>query len=1387
VTALRRTLIVCAGIVACAWLWSAGALADVAGKGRVSGFGRELILEATETVADLKGRTAPAGFSFLTVRFFLLPLASGIEDLNVGSTTSLVEDGAFVYRPDAVSAEVDPTFSADRDFAAQVPVAGALVFLVPEQTGQLSLVHETPAGRLELAVTGKPAAQIPEVATEALLAGPLTKDNLEAAIAGVEFVKAVAGKSAPAGRRYLVADFRLTNRAEIDRRVTLSDFVMLVEDGRYLYPLDASTAELSSQFTTKSIYAPGIDAQGKLVFQVPAQTGDLALVVFTAEGSIILDLTPSVAAPAPLPILRGPSSNATLVATLHDWREAPELEPPSGEHVFIADLTVALNSDQQMYSVDFDAQSLIAITDADGTRIEPAPLWDKLSRPFRDPALWTGQPAGGSVAFLIPNSALDKPLQLNIAGGKPPISFDLPGPTAHSASEPAETTPGTPPEVAATPSLRLVTDNPQSGQTIVVLFDNLASTPKNWIALAAADSADDKYLQYSYTGDAAAGRLQFDPQSPGNYEIRAYYNDSFKVETRLAFKIAAEPSQASGQVLERHALPEPDPSALAGLTNVADRKLGAFAQAAEGWEFMLDGNTAGYDETKGTTVLSPDWPNRIWLARPYAIDRIRILLCNLDQRTYRYKLEGSPDGVAWSVISESVGATGWLDIPLDGRSFIAFRFSDFGTDAADGKFCLVEFAAYTPDKIPPPATLALPSDDSETPWQDRPAEKPLNVALAALGAKAEGGSSPNNIIDGDHSDASRSEVPLGEPLTVTLDRAYELAMVRISLPVTGDRAYRYRLEGSLDGDKWELLADRTQADQSGVQEVDLAGRSLKAVRIIGTAAPSNEAFALNEVEMLASGAVPITSTAAALSVQNETSDGNLALALHGGRVEKVSSRLDALRDELHLIDGLPFNGAAWVAGDVSLPQDIVLSFAGRSMALIDAIDLYLPDGVTAPALIDVAVVAGEANAGWQRVGRYALRPTAGWSTACDKVCFGAQRMSFPPVLARAVRLTVIKMWGDGPVGIGEIVVHEGKRNNYSSLLPYRRPGFTGGIDIANIALGGSIESAIPPAEYSDNSPDRLINGIPEGNGYWAPENDLTTPQIVLSFNNKRSALIGGIAFTPNGGYSNFSTPKNVRWTSLVDIWTSDESPTSGYRWAGRFRIDQADRTQVFAFEPVRAKYLRVLLLATQRPFPSGPVLGKIEVLETSAPDYTSILADRSPNLLDFRFGGHVAVPFGTRRSDLIDSTIATPGWFADSNDLPVTLTFGFYHGQKRRIGAIGFNPKTDQDPASWVRRVKVLVSDHPLRGFEAVGEFELAQQDQLQYFDIGPVEARYVQIRLIETAGSGKGVSLGEVAVREAPAPGELSAVARRVDPLPEESATADSATAGWKAELSEA
>src|SRR4029079_14389280 len=110
---------------------------------------------------------------------------------------------------------------------------------------------------------------------------------------------------------------------------------------------------------------------------------------------------------------------------------------------------------------------------------------------------------------------------------------------------------------------------------------------------------------------------------------------------------------------------------------------------------------------------------------------------------------------------------------------------------------------------------------------------------------------------------------------------------------------------------------------------------------------------------------------------------------------------------------------------------------------------------------------------------------------------------------------------------------------------------------------------------------------------------------------------------------------------------------------------------------------------------------------------TSITAGSPPNLLDLRFGGNVVVPAGTNRSYLIDSTAATGGWYDDSGARPIDLTFAFDQHQPRTFDAVGFNPRTSLDPATWARRAKVFVSDHPLRDFRLVGEFDIAAEDRL--------------------------------------------------------------------------
>jgi hypothetical protein len=86
-------------------------------------------------------------------------------------------------------------------------------------------------------------------------------------------------------------------------------------------------------------------------------------------------------------------------------------------------------------------------------------------------------------------------------------------------------------------------------------------------------------------------------------------------------------------------------------------------------EELIDGNDSNYSGGTGfaTSVWSATPPQAfvITLKEPYAIDYIRILLWDRDDRFYRYKLEICPDaaGTAWTVAADYTGPTeqrrGW--------------------------------------------------------------------------------------------------------------------------------------------------------------------------------------------------------------------------------------------------------------------------------------------------------------------------------------------------------------------------------------------------------------------------------------------------------------------------------------------------------------------------------------------------------------------------------------------------------------------------------------------------------------------------------------------------------------------------------------------------------
>jgi hypothetical protein len=634
----------------------------------------------------------------------------------------------------------------------------------------------------------------------------------------------------------------------------------------------------------------------------------------------------------------------------------------------------------------------------------------------------------------------------------------------------------------------------------------------------------------------------------------------------------------------------------------------------------------------------------------------------------------------------------------------------------------------------------LPAGDLPA-WTDRPTPQPLNIAVQALRASVDAPFGPRYAIDGIHDEQAAATAAVGQYITVKLGQAFALDRIRLDLGSRRGVSFRYRIEGTSDGDGWTTILDRSEAFHSGIEDLPLGNLSVAALRVVPVELKGSDSLSVVELEAFATGPMPVTAFATPLPDRIATAGSNPALAINGGRAAATSEE-DTTRAPVHLIDGRINPGwqdvGDWRAAETNYPEEVVIALGGGKDVPIEALDIYASGYGSPPRLVDLAV-APRGGSAWTFLGRFGLddRP--------------AQRISFAPVSANAVRLRIVAGYSDHRLAIGEIVVREAVPDGGESALPSHWPGFKGGLNIAAATLGGLVLAAGSFDTNPNYDASKLNDGF-AATGAWAFNNDTRTPYAMFAFAGGGTALVAGLAFSSIGGHSGYEE----RWTSMVEIWTSTEDKGSGFRWLGRYRLDQADGAQVVSFKPVEARFVRVLFLDTFGA--PGAVMGEVEVLE--APGGTSITASQPPNLLDLRYGGHVAVPAGVNRSHLIDSTSATDGWYDDSGKRPIDLTFGFRDSEPRTFDAIGFNPRTSLDPATWARRAKVTVSDHPLRGFRLVGEFNIRPEERLQYFAFPVETARYVKVTLLDNGGDTV-MSLGDVAIREAIAPGELSILAR--------------------------
>jgi hypothetical protein len=123
-----------------------------------------------------------------------------------------------------------------------------------------------------------------------------------------------------------------------------------------------------------------------------------------------------------------------------------------------------------------------------------------------------------------------------------------------------------------------------------------------------------------------------------------------------------------------------------------------------------------------------------------------------------------------------------------------------------------------------------------------------NVAAASRGGSAsEIWANREELLDGDE-EGEPAHDGVGNPMTVTLAKTYELKRIKMKLWDEPERFYTYTIESSEDGVSFTPLVDRSKGQWKGWQVLDFSPRPVKAIRVTGLSDTRNVGFHVHELE-----------------------------------------------------------------------------------------------------------------------------------------------------------------------------------------------------------------------------------------------------------------------------------------------------------------------------------------------------------------------------------------------------------------------------------------------------------------------------------------------------------------------------------------------------------
>ena len=168
----------------------------------------------------------------------------------------------------------------------------------------------------------------------------------------------------------------------------------------------------------------------------------------------------------------------------------------------------------------------------------------------------------------------------------------------------------------------------------------------------------------------------------------------------------------------------------------------------------------------------------------------------------------------------------------------------------------------------------------------------------------------------------------------------------------------------------------------------------------------------------------------------------------------------------------------------------------------------------------------------------------------------------------------------------------------------------GQVDMASIALGGRIESTTSVNVASN----WVASNVIAKTRYlgWSADDPRVPQEIVFSFFNQQSVLVASVAIDPK--------PEDQPGAAKdVEVWTSAQSPTTGFVKVAAASLKEESLEQPIAFTPVDAKFVKLRILSAHprlinnQPAPVPVKLARVRIFEGQRAGYVSIIT-RNPDL-----------------------------------------------------------------------------------------------------------------------------------------------------------------------------